>query len=667
MSRTSIPAVDRRLLAALERSFSAIAGADRVIDAGELQRALGLKSPYLAQRMLAIFDRDGNGVISKDEFLAGVQKLVLGTDREKLAFAFQLHDADGDGAIDQAELVRMIAISLADADVMPRGSHDAETLARGLLRAADRNGDGRISLAELEQVLAVRPEILEEMTRSEAQWLAPSEDVLARLERGPGALTRGMRYARFFANRLPLVSAVGVWAFVNVAVLVGTLARALWLDGAEWWTSVAQATGAGIVLDGALVFLPILRRALTRVRASFAGRFVPVDDAVDLHRLIGHTLFGLALVHALAATIAYMRGHGVDHVLALFTSTLRGPSGLALVAVLSVMWAFALGVVRRSRFFELFHFTHLLYVVWLALAILHAPSFVVWAGLAALGLSVEHGVRMLRRGVPTVARHVEPLRSGVTKIELDKPQGFRFRAGDYAFLRVPALAKHEWHPFTISSAPEDETLTVHVRSLGNWTRALRRLAEAREQDPSVPPLVVHLDGPYGSPATHIERAPNVVLVGAGIGVTPFASVLSSLFSRERRAAGKGPRKVHFFWLNRDQYSFEWFREVLARLETEAGAALDLHLYMTDARRGATSMALEAARHAAQVAGEKDIVTELRTLTRFGHPDWAHVLAEIAKQHDPGTVALFFCGPPGLGAKVRAACAKTGIPYHEERF
>ena len=29
-----------------------------------------------------------------------------------------------------------------------------------------------------------------------------------------------------------------------------------------------------------------------------------------------------------------------------------------------------------------------------------------------------------------------------------------YRAGDYIFVLIPAIAKYEWHPFTISSAPE---------------------------------------------------------------------------------------------------------------------------------------------------------------------------------------------------------------------
>lgn len=42
---------------------------------------------------------------------------------------------------------------------------------------------------------------------------------------------------------------------------------------------------------------------------------------------------------------------------------------------------------------------------------------------------------------------------------------------------------------------------------------------------------VYIDGPYGTPSTHIFQAEHAVLIGAGIGVTPFASILQSVMMR----------------------------------------------------------------------------------------------------------------------------------------
>ena len=46
------------------------------------------------------------------------------------------------------------------------------------------------------------------------------------------------------------------------------------------------------------------------------------------------------------------------------------------------------------------------------------------------------------------------LPSDVTHLVIRKPANFNFHPGDYVFVQIPAIASSEWHPFTISSAPE---------------------------------------------------------------------------------------------------------------------------------------------------------------------------------------------------------------------
>ena len=42
---------------------------------------------------------------------------------------------------------------------------------------------------------------------------------------------------------------------------------------------------------------------------------------------------------------------------------------------------------------------------------------------------------------------------------------------------------------------------------------------------------VYIDGPFGAPTSQIFRAQHAVLVGTGIGVTPFASILQSIMHK----------------------------------------------------------------------------------------------------------------------------------------
>src|SRR5262249_30646806 len=148
------------------------------------------------------------------------------------------------------------------------------------------------------------------------------------------------------------------------------------------------------------------------------------------------------------------------------------------------------------------------------------------------------------------------------------------RAADYVFVRVPALSRAEWHPFTISSAPERaDVITLHVRASGNWTKALRaRAAELKS-------LPISIDGPYGTPSAHIENAERVLLVAAGIGVTPFASVLASLIEQRRRGGWPRPTRVHFVWVCNDQSAFGWFADLLGEVESSMLESFDVRVFL----------------------------------------------------------------------------------------
>jgi hypothetical protein len=73
----------------------------------------------------------------------------------------------------------------------------------------------------------------------------------------------------------------------------------------------------------------------------------------------------------------------------------------------------------------------------------------------------------------TVITEAFVLPSKVIHLVVRKPPKFRFKPGDYVFINIPIIAKYEWHPFSISSAPENcDYLWLHVKACGNWTNKL---------------------------------------------------------------------------------------------------------------------------------------------------------------------------------------------------
>ena len=73
--------------------------------------------------------------------------------------------------------------------------------------------------------------------------------------------------------------------------------------------------------------------------------------------------------------------------------------------------------------------------------------------------------------------------------------------------------------------------------------------------------------PFGGATTPTPAAlPWFPVVGAGIGVTPFASILKHIWYRQRAGALGALRRVEFFWVCRDVPSFGWFQALLQEIE-----------------------------------------------------------------------------------------------------
>jgi len=207
------------------------------------------------------------------------------------------------------------------------------------------------------------------------------------------------------------------------------------------------------------------------------------------------------------------------------------------------------------------------------------------------------------------------------------------------------------------------------------------------------PLVVYLDGPFGAPTSQIFRAQHAVLIGTGIGVTPFASILQSIMHRYWQARNTCPkcqykwtndlsasvglnlRKVDFFWINRDQRSFEWFVNLLSQLEieqAEQGGAmerfLDMHMYITSAlqKTDMKAVGLQLALDLLHKKSKRDLITGLKTRTNAGRPNWDKVFKELQAQKK-GKITVFFCGSPQLGKILKLKCDEFGFDYRKENF
>jgi len=85
------------------------------LDPSEILGVQELTENPLVQRVISVFDVDGNGTVSFIEFLVGLAKLAAGTSEEqKLNFAFGIYDVNKDGYISNGDLFHVMKMMVGD-------------------------------------------------------------------------------------------------------------------------------------------------------------------------------------------------------------------------------------------------------------------------------------------------------------------------------------------------------------------------------------------------------------------------------------------------------------------------------------------------------------------------------------------------------------------------
>jgi predicted ferric reductase len=335
------------------------------------------------------------------------------------------------------------------------------------------------------------------------------------------------------------------WAFLYLMlmllpVVVGELAAGAagleprpWLD--EW------ASGLGMI-GFALVLLSFF----------LLGRFKPLsallgsDLLMQTHQLFGRTALLLLLLHPFFYTLWRAPLGPVDassaNALRIGGSSWGLTTGLLALGCLLVL---VVSAVLRQR-------TDLPYERWrllhsgLALAVLGfglhhtlvsgryaqlSAVATVWWALAALALLSwmwVYLVRPLWQGVrPYRIEKLEHCADRIWLLEIAprSPSTTRFRAGQFAWLKLGHRWPHRDNPFSISNAPgADGRLQFLIKEAGDMTRGLVKHAVGD---------IAFLDGPHGRFEIPTD-APAVVMYAGGIGVAPFVSLLADAVARQER-------------------------------------------------------------------------------------------------------------------------------------
>lgn len=512
----------------------------------------------------------------------------------------------------------------------------------------------------------------------------------------------------------------GVFLLLHLLVaIMGTLHYGLKsnLSGARatFGSTFVIARSAALVLhvDVIFILLPICRNFISMLRRTPLNDVIPFDKNITFHKSVAWSIVFFTAVHVGAhmvnfAILAKVKaandspGELIKEFLLVNFTTGPGLTGWIMTAALAAMVWFAMEKRRRrpNGGFEWFYYIHyvgmiIFFVNWQLHGMFcmikpDTPPYcsyntigVFWRYWLVGGLIFisERILREVRSRHHTYISKVIQHPSNVMEVQIKKEKTTT-RAGQYIFLSCPEVSYFQWHPFTLTSAPEEDYISVHIRVQGDFTTAFAKALgcdfskkerggeKDKKGDASMvipPPLNrtlprVMVDGPFGSASEDFFKYETVLLVGAGIGVTPFASILKTIWYRLNNLNNQNKRtrlsKVYFTWVIRDFGTAEWFHSLLHAIEEQdVENKIEISIYLT-AKIKEDDMNNIVVQ---DVGAERDAITQLRAPTHFGRPNWDRVFGGIADRHPDTDVGVFFCGPAVLSKTLHVMSNKYTTP------
>ncbi|XP_044466376.1 putative respiratory burst oxidase homolog protein H [Mangifera indica] len=669
----------------------------------------------------------------------------------RLQIFFDMCDKNGDGMLSEQEVQEVIVLS-ASANKLSNLKDNAATYAALIMEKLDPDHKGYIEMWQLEI-------LLRGMVSEEGDELGSGTQNLTKAMIPQQYRTTHGRIihnaTEFFYENLKRIWIFALFIAANIALFMWKFieyqsAPTFQITG--YCVCFAKGCGETIKFNMALVLFTVCRRTLTWLRSTFLHKIIPFDDNLNFHKMIAagiaigsviHTLFHLLCNYPRISSFPrhkfmIIAGPAVHFQQPSYVDLLFSTVGLTGIFSLLIMaFSFTLathyfrknvvklpGIFHHLAGFNSFWYAHHLLALAYVLVFMHGwflifdkPWYQKTTWMYLIVPVIFYARERILSSYSDNSHRVDIIKAviytgNVLALYMTKPSSFKYQSGMYLFVKCPDISPFEWHPFSITSAPGDYYLSVHIRTLGDWTTELKerfeRVCDPPKAQPTSKGLMrmetrtaaknsesdnvdfeqiqasfprILIKGPYGAPAQDYKKYDILLLIGLGIGATPFISIIKDLLNHiksndDPNGYRNGPERAYFYWVTREQGSFEWFKGVMDDIaDHDVNNVIDMHNYLTsvyeegDARSALIGM-VQKLQHAKNGV---DIVSQSRIKTHFSRPNWRKVFNQLASDHDSARIGVFYCGSATLTKTLKDLCAEftletpTRFEFHKENF
>ncbi|XP_010442496.1 PREDICTED: ferric reduction oxidase 8, mitochondrial-like isoform X2 [Camelina sativa] len=343
------------------------------------------------------------------------------------------------------------------------------------------------------------------------------------------------------------------------------------------------ATRFGLLAEACLSLLlfPVLRGL-----SMFRLLNIQFAASVKYHVWLGTGLIFFSLVHGGSTLFIWTITHHIEEEIWKWQRTGRVyVAGLISLVTGLLMGITSLPQIRRKKF-EVFYYTHHLYIVFLVAFLFHAGDrhfYWVLPGIFLFGL--DKILRIVQSRSESCILSARLFSCKAIELVLPKDPRLNYAPSSFIFVNIPVISQFQWHPFSItsSSSVDKHTLSVMIKCEGKWTNSVSNiLEEAANSEKKISNIIVRVEGPYGPASVDFLRYDNLFLVTGGIGITPFLSILQELACKNRL---KTPKRVQLVFAVRTVQELNMLLPVSSILFNPVNnLSLKLKVYITQERK-----------------------------------------------------------------------------------
>ena len=264
------------------------------------------------------------------------------------------------------------------------------------------------------------------------------------------------------------------------------------------------------------------------------------------------------------------------------------------------------------------------------------------------------------------------LPSDIMQIEIKFDNKFEFNPGDYIYLNTSKISIIDWHPFTIIEKINDNELTLQIKVNNQWTKKLyKKILETykiKKEFNQRFDWSFKVDGPYGGKINDSLNSENLIMVGAGHGISKFAPILKDI--RQKLKYGKhNIKKIDLYWLVLNQSYFAWFAKILNDFKNDdLNVTFNYHTYFIDKEPDQVNdKLLFISKDVFNDKTEIKLIEDLWNGSSFGKPNWYEELRINKTKNKTSKINLFYSGPDNFYKDLKDTCNSLNINFNDKNF